>query len=60
MTMVGWQRSALLAIPLAIVITIILALFNVAGIVGFVLASVISFIPIQAYRTRRIRSTEPG
>jgi hypothetical protein len=57
MTMTGWQRSALMALPAAIVLTIILALFNVAGIVGFVLAFLVCFIVIQAYRSRTGRAT---
>ena len=52
MTTTGWQRSALIALPVAIVLTIILALFNVAGIVGFVLSYVVCFLVIQAYRSR--------
>ena len=52
MSMNGWQRSALFAVPAAIGLTVILALFNVAGIVGFVLSFVICFLAIQAYRSR--------
>lgn len=52
MSMAGWQRSALIALPIAIVLTVILALLNVAGIVGFLVAYAVCFMATQAYRSR--------
>ena len=59
MDMTSWQRSALFAVPPAIVRTIVLALFNVAGLIGFVVCFVVCFLAIQAYRSRTRKAERP-
>jgi hypothetical protein len=48
----GWQRSALIALIGTALITVILALLNVAGLVSIIIVFALFFVAIQFVRQR--------
>jgi hypothetical protein len=52
MRMNGWQRSALIALIGTALITVILALLNVAGLVSIIIVFALFFVAIQFVRQR--------
>ena len=53
MDMRGWQRSLAVAVVGTILITIVLALLNVAGAVSIILVLVLLFLLVQYFSSRR-------
>ena len=49
----GWQRSLAIAVVGTILITIVLALLNVAGALSIIVVLVLLFLVVQYVRSRR-------